>query len=205
MDYLNLEGPRSERCFLDERLCRRRDSSPRLWSEVLGSSGGESLRLQERGYSWSRKKNEDGVNWKDCWHARKKDTFFKLSIAPLGLNPLTADDVYRRHGEWRRTTDDVYRRHLTYRRFSPFVAHSASSRFCSPLGTIPWMSGYKYSAKPRLRSPKASANASRLESEVAVDFAMLVALDSPIDGASQIIFQTTTAATSCLLVSLKVM
>ena len=67
------------------------------------------------------------------------------------------------------------------------------------------MSGYKYSGKPRLLSPKASANASRLESEVAVDFAMLVALDSPIDEASEISFQTTTAATSGLLVSLKVM
>ena len=67
------------------------------------------------------------------------------------------------------------------------------------------MSGYKYSAKPRLRSPKASANASKLESEVAVDFATLVALGSPFDGASEISFQTTTAATSGLLVSLKVM
>ena len=67
------------------------------------------------------------------------------------------------------------------------------------------MSGYKYSAKPRLRSAKASANASGFESEVAVDFAMLVALDSPLDGASEISFQTTTAATSGLLVSLKVM
>ena len=52
------------------------------------------------------------------------------------------------------------------------------------------MSGYKYSAKPRLRSPKARADASKLESEVAVNFAMLVAmlaaLDSPIDEASKI-------------------
>ena len=67
------------------------------------------------------------------------------------------------------------------------------------------MSGYKYSAKPRLRSPKASANASKLESEVAVNFAMLVALDSPIDGASEVSFQKTTAATCGLLLSLKVM
>ena len=67
------------------------------------------------------------------------------------------------------------------------------------------MSGYKYSAKPRLRSPKASANASKLESEVAVDFATLVALGSPFDGASGISFQTTRAATSGSLVSLKVM
>ena len=50
------------------------------------------------------------------------------------FNPLTADDVYRRHGEWRRTTDDVYRRQVTYRRFSPSVAHSASSRFLQPFG-----------------------------------------------------------------------
>ena len=33
------------------------------------------------------------------------------------------------------------------------------------------MSGYKYIAKPRLRSPKARAYASKLESEVAVNFA----------------------------------
>ena len=68
------------------------------------------------------------------------------------------------------------------------------------------MSGYKYSAKPRLRSPKARAYASKLQSEVAVNFAMLVnAPDSPIDEASKMSFQTTTVAISGFLVSLKVM
>ena len=41
--------------------------------------------------------------------------------------------------------------------------------FCSPLGTIPCVSRYKYSAKPRLRSPKASAYTSKLELKVAGD------------------------------------
>ena len=67
------------------------------------------------------------------------------------------------------------------------------------------MSGYKYSAKPRLRSPKARAYASMLESEVAVNFAMLVAPDSPIDDASKMSFQTTTVPISGFLTFLKVM
>ena len=58
------------------------------------------------------------------------------------------------------------------------------------------MAGYKYSAKPRLRSPKVRAYASKLESEVAVNFAMLVAPDSPMDEASKICFQTTTVPIS---------
>ena len=66
------------------------------------------------------------------------------------------------------------------------------------------MSGYKYSAKPQLRSPEARAVASKLESEVAVNFAMLVALDSPIDETSTISFQTAVAIIG-FLVSLKVM
>ena len=68
------------------------------------------------------------------------------------------------------------------------------------------MSWYKYSAKPRMRSSKARANASKLdESEVAVNFAMLLAPDSLIDEASKMCFQTTRVPISGFLVSLKVM
>ena len=77
--------------------------------------------------------------------------------------------------------------------------------FCSPPGSIPWMFGYKYSAKPRLRFPKARAYASKLELEVAVNFAMLVALVSPIDETSKMFLETTTVPISGFLVSFKVM
>ena len=106
-----------------------------------------------------------------------------------GLNPLTAVDVYIRQGEWRRPTADVYIRIWLMPVFfvcSCFFVTPRTVAFCSPLESIPCMSGYKYSAKPRLRSPNARADASKLESEVAVNFAMLVALDSPIDEASKI-------------------
>ena len=76
-----------------------------------------------------------GPIWpKNGWESRKDVLTCHIIFAFNIFNPLTADDVYRRHGEWRRTTDDVYRRHLTYRRFSPSVAHSASSRFLQPFG-----------------------------------------------------------------------
>ena len=67
------------------------------------------------------------------------------------------------------------------------------------------MSGYKYSAKPRRHSPKGRAYASKLELEVAVNFAMLVPPDSPINEASKMGFKTTTVPISGFLVSLKVM
>ena len=67
------------------------------------------------------------------------------------------------------------------------------------------MSGYKYSAKPRLRSPKVRADAWKLKSEVAVNFTMPVALDSPVDEALKICFQKTTVAICGLMVFLKVM
>ena len=67
------------------------------------------------------------------------------------------------------------------------------------------MFGYKYSAKPRPCSPKARAHTSKLESKVEDNFAMLVALDSPIDDTSKICFQTTTVAINGFLVHLKVM
>ena len=127
-------------------------------------------------------------------------------LSKAGFNPLTAVHVYNYTS--RRMTPPLGWRiytHLTYSHFSSTVADSANSSFCSPLGSISWMSGYKYSAKPRLRSPKARAYASKLESEVAVNFAMLVAPDSPIGDASKMFFQTTTVPISGFLVSLKVM
>ena len=81
---------------------------------------------------WSESFSWNTVCAKDLAPSGKPST--DIRVGPIVINPLTADGVYRRHGEWRRTTDDVYRRHLTYRRFSPSVAHSASSRFLQPFG-----------------------------------------------------------------------
>ena len=121
------------------------------------------------------------------------------------INPLTADDVYRRHGEWRRPTDDVYRRHLTYRRFSPSVAHSASSRSWQPFGNYSLHVWVQVQCKAATAFPQSERK--RVEARVGSCSRLptLVALDSRIDGASEISFQTTTGATSGLLVSLKVM
>ena len=62
------------------------------------------------------------------------------------------------------------------------------------------MFGYKYNAKPRMPSPKVRAYASKFKSEVAVNFAMLVAPYSPIDEASKMCFQTTTVPISGFVV-----
>ena len=45
---------------------------------------------------------------------------------------------------WRTCTD------MTYRQFASSVAPSANSRLCSPFGTMPCITGYKYRAKRRL-------------------------------------------------------
>ena len=68
----------------------------------------------------------------------------------------------------------------------------------------------KYNTKLRLHFLQARADASKLESEIAVifEFEMLVALNCPIGRASNIIllcFKTTPVAISGVLVSLKVM
>ena len=123
------------------------------------------------------------------------------------VNQLTTDDVpvYVRQGEWRRP-----RMAYIYVTDLPsifFICSSCTERTrgsFSPLGTIPCMFGYKYGTKPWPPPPYARADASKLESDVAVDLTML-ALDNPVDGASKICFQTTTVAIGGLMVSLKVM
>ena len=65
------------------------------------------------------------------------------------------------------------------------------------------MSGYKYSAKQRLCSHQAMADALKLEAKVPVNFAVPAALYGLIDKASKSCFQMTKVPVSGLLASLK--
>ena len=85
------------------------------------------------------------------------------------------------------------------------MADSANSRFLQPTEKYSLNAWVQVQCKAATAFPKARAYASKLESEVAVNFAMLVTPDSPINEASKMCFQTTTVPISGFLVSLKVM
>ena len=86
--------------------------------------------------------------------------------------------------------------HLTYSHFSSSVADSANSSILQPTGKYSLNVCVQVQCKVATAFPQCWACASKLESEVAVNFAMLVDPDNSIDEASKMCFQTTTVPIS---------